>query len=49
MGGKKIPGTNGEIGAYIAKVSAGGSAEQTGKVVEGKNSFLYYNKIAREE
>lgn len=37
MGGKEIPGTNGEIGAYIAKVSAGGCAEHTGKVVEGKN------------
>lgn len=37
MGGKEIPGTNGEIGAYIAKVSAGGCAEHMGKVVEGKN------------
>ncbi|KAG1936897.1 protein piccolo [Pimephales promelas] len=35
VGGKEIPGTNGEIGAYIAKVSPGGWAEQTGKVVEG--------------
>lgn len=37
MGGKEIPGTNGEIGAYIAKVSTGGCAEQMGNVVEGKN------------
>lgn len=40
MGGKEIPGTNGEIGAYIARVSTGGCAEQTGKVVEGKNFYI---------
>ncbi|XP_057204608.1 protein piccolo-like isoform X2 [Triplophysa rosa] len=45
VGGKKIPGTNGEIGAYIAKVSAGGSAEQTGKVVEGMQ-VLEWNGIS---
>lgn len=36
VGGKEIPGSRGEIGAYIAKVTLGGVAEQTGKVVEGK-------------
>lgn len=36
VGGKEIPGGQGEIGAYIAKVIHGGVAEQTGKVVEGK-------------
>lgn len=36
VGGKEIPGSHGEIGAYIAKVMPGGVAEQTGKVVEGK-------------
>lgn len=36
VGGKDIPGSRGEIGAYIAKVIPGGVAEQTGKVVEGK-------------
>ncbi|MFT7814925.1 protein piccolo-like isoform X1 [Arapaima gigas] len=35
VGGKEIPGTNGEIGAYIAKVLPGGAAEQTGKIMEG--------------
>ncbi|XP_045554704.1 protein piccolo isoform X1 [Salmo salar] len=35
VGGKEIPGSRGEIGAYIAKVTLGGVAEQTGKVVEG--------------
>uniref|UniRef100_A0A3P9CXC1 Piccolo presynaptic cytomatrix protein n=1 Tax=Maylandia zebra TaxID=106582 RepID=A0A3P9CXC1_9CICH len=35
VGGKEIPGSCGEIGAYIAKVIPGGVAEQTGKVVEG--------------
>uniref|UniRef100_A0A4W5RF27 PDZ domain-containing protein n=1 Tax=Hucho hucho TaxID=62062 RepID=A0A4W5RF27_9TELE len=35
VGGKVIPGCHGEIGAYIAKVTPGGVAEQTGKVVEG--------------
>lgn len=39
VGGKEIPGTNREIGAYIAKVSAGGYAEQTGKVLEGRNFY----------
>lgn len=36
VGGKEIPGSRGEIGAYIAKVIPGGVAEQTGKVLEGK-------------
>uniref|UniRef100_A0AAR2L7U3 Protein piccolo n=1 Tax=Pygocentrus nattereri TaxID=42514 RepID=A0AAR2L7U3_PYGNA len=44
VGGKEIPGSNGEIGAYIAKVSAGGSAERTGKVVEGMQ-VLEWNGI----
>lgn len=35
VGGKEIPGSRGEIGAYIARVIPGGMAEQTGKVVEG--------------
>ncbi|XP_053108815.1 protein piccolo isoform X2 [Hemicordylus capensis] len=35
VGGKEISGTNGEIGAYIAKILPGGSAEQTGKIMEG--------------
>uniref|UniRef100_A0A3Q0T6R8 Protein piccolo n=1 Tax=Amphilophus citrinellus TaxID=61819 RepID=A0A3Q0T6R8_AMPCI len=35
VGGKDIPGSRGEIGAYIAKVIPGSVAEQTGKVVEG--------------
>lgn len=38
VGGKEIPGTDTDIGAYIAKVTPGGQAEQTGKVVEGKTS-----------
>ena len=36
VGGKEIPGSRGEIGAYIAKVVPGGVAESTGKIVEGK-------------
>lgn len=36
VGGKEIPGSRGEIGAYVAKVIPGGAAEQTGKFVEGK-------------
>lgn len=39
VGGKEIPGSRGEIGAYIAKVIPGGVAEQTGKVVEGKRKM----------
>ncbi|CAB1313755.1 unnamed protein product [Coregonus sp. 'balchen'] len=37
VGGKEIPGSRGEIGAYMAKVTPGGVAEQTGKVVEGND------------
>ncbi|KAK2842186.1 hypothetical protein Q5P01_012386 [Channa striata] len=35
VGGKEIPGSRGDIGAYVAKIVPGGVAEQTGKVVEG--------------
>lgn len=36
VGGKEIPGTNREIGAYIANLAPAGTAELSGKVVEGK-------------
>lgn len=36
VGGKEVPGSNGDIGAYVAKVLPGGAAEQTGKILEGK-------------
>ncbi|XP_048113604.1 protein piccolo isoform X3 [Alosa alosa] len=45
VGGKEIPGANGDIGAYIAKVTPGGHAEQSGKVVEGMQ-VLEWNGIA---
>ncbi|XP_034019322.1 protein piccolo isoform X2 [Thalassophryne amazonica] len=35
VGGKEVPGSNGDIGAYVANVLPGGAAEQTGKVLEG--------------
>lgn len=35
VGGKEVPRSNGEIGAYVAKVLPGGAAEQTGKILEG--------------
>ncbi|KAM9401766.1 protein piccolo isoform 4-T4 [Salvelinus alpinus] len=35
VGGKEVPGTNGDIGAYVAKVLPGGVAQQTGKILEG--------------
>uniref|UniRef100_A0ACB8FS05 Uncharacterized protein n=1 Tax=Sphaerodactylus townsendi TaxID=933632 RepID=A0ACB8FS05_9SAUR len=44
VGGKDIPGANGEIGAYVAKILPGGSAEQTGKVMEGMQ-VLEWNGI----
>uniref|UniRef100_A0A8C3PFD0 Protein piccolo n=1 Tax=Chrysemys picta bellii TaxID=8478 RepID=A0A8C3PFD0_CHRPI len=44
VGGKEIPGNNGEIGAYIAKILPGGSAEQTGKLMEGMQ-VLEWNGI----
>uniref|UniRef100_A0A3Q2W6Q2 Protein piccolo n=1 Tax=Haplochromis burtoni TaxID=8153 RepID=A0A3Q2W6Q2_HAPBU len=34
VGGKEVPGSNGDIGAYVAKVLPGGAAEQTGKILE---------------
>lgn len=40
VGGKEIPGSSGEIGAYIAKILPGGNAEQTGKLIEGKINAL---------
>ncbi|XP_014643707.1 PREDICTED: protein piccolo [Ceratotherium simum simum] len=44
VGGKEIPGHSGEIGAYIAKILPGGSAEQTGKLMEGMQ-VLEWNGI----
>ncbi|ERE89082.1 protein piccolo [Cricetulus griseus] len=44
VGGKEIPGHSGEIGAYIAKILPGGSAEHTGKLVEGMQ-VLEWNGI----
>ncbi|KAM4676068.1 protein piccolo [Discoglossus pictus] len=35
VGGKEIPGSHGEIGAYIAKILPGGGAEHTGRLTEG--------------
>lgn len=60
VGGKEIPGSRGEIGAYIAKVIPGGAAEQTGKFVEGKctreeksasgdNAHLNDNKYSKKQ
>lgn len=40
VGGKEVPGSNGEIGAYVAKVLPGGAAEQTGKIVEGETLVM---------
>ncbi|XP_057711167.1 protein piccolo isoform X3 [Corythoichthys intestinalis] len=44
VGGKEVPGANGEIGAYVAKVLPGGAAEQTGKILEGMQ-VLEWNGI----
>lgn len=41
VGGKEVPRSNGEIGAYVAKVLPGGAAEQTGKILEG-NLLLFF-------
>ncbi|XP_042604524.1 protein piccolo isoform X3 [Cyprinus carpio] len=45
VGGKDVPGSNGDIGAYVAKVLPGGAAEQTGKIVEGMQ-VLEWNSIS---
>ncbi|XP_059510791.1 protein piccolo, partial [Stegostoma tigrinum] len=44
IGGKEIPGRNGEIGAYIAKIFPGGHAEQSGELTEGMQ-VLEWNGI----
>ncbi|MCI4379053.1 hypothetical protein PGIGA_G00223460 [Pangasianodon gigas] len=44
VGGKEIPGTNGQIGAYIANLAPAGTAELSGKVVEGMQ-VLEWNGI----
>ncbi|XP_065699671.1 protein piccolo isoform X11 [Patagioenas fasciata] len=44
VGGKEIPGSSGEIGAYIAKILPGGNAELTGKLIEGMQ-VLEWNGI----
>ncbi|XP_053575139.1 protein piccolo [Bombina bombina] len=43
VGGKEIPGTHGEIGAYIAKILAGGGAEHTGRLTEGMQVLEWSN------
>ncbi|XP_069375664.1 protein piccolo isoform X8 [Paralichthys olivaceus] len=53
VGGKEVPGSNGDIGAYVAKVLPGGAAEQTGKILEGMqvlewNSVLLTGKTYEE-
>ncbi|XP_053097735.1 protein piccolo isoform X4 [Pangasianodon hypophthalmus] len=45
IGGKEVPGSDGEIGAYVAKVLPGGAAEQSGKIVEGMQ-VLEWNGIS---
>ncbi|XP_016123685.1 protein piccolo isoform X3 [Sinocyclocheilus grahami] len=45
VGGKEVPGSNGDIGAYVAKVLPGGAAEQMGKIVEGMQ-VLEWNSIS---
>ncbi|XP_048466146.1 protein piccolo-like [Rhincodon typus] len=44
IGGKEIPGRNGEIGAYVAKIFPGGHAEQSGELTEGMQ-VLEWNGI----
>ncbi|XP_034433912.1 protein piccolo isoform X7 [Hippoglossus hippoglossus] len=44
VGGKEVPGSNGDIGAYVAKVLPGGAAEQTGKILEGMQ-VLEWNAV----
>lgn len=44
VGGKEVPGSNGEIGAYVAKVLPGGAAEQTGKILEGN----FYHELSKK-
>lgn len=41
VGGKEVPGSEGEIGAYVAKVLPSGAAEQTGKILEGEQRFHF--------
>ncbi|XP_056603794.1 protein piccolo [Triplophysa dalaica] len=45
VGGKEVPASSGDIGAYVAKILPGGAAEQTGKMVEGMQ-VLEWNGIS---
>lgn len=45
VGGKEVPNSNGDIGAYVAKVLPGGAAEQTGKILEGNFSNTFKVKF----
>ncbi|KAJ8007211.1 hypothetical protein DPEC_G00115180, partial [Dallia pectoralis] len=45
VGGKEVPGSAGDIGAYVAKVLPGGAAEHTGKILEGMQ-VLEWNGIS---
>ena len=41
VGGKYIPGTQGQIGAYVAAIYPGGVADQLhGELQEGKSDLL---------
>ncbi len=43
VGGKYIPGTQGEIGAYVAAIYPGGVADQLhGELQEGKAATLHF-------
>ncbi|GIY79887.1 protein piccolo [Caerostris darwini] len=43
VGGKEIPGSNGMIGAYVARIYPGGVVETLGEVREGQspNAFAF--------
>lgn len=42
VGGKEIPGSNGRLGAYIAKITPGGVVSTFGELKEG-NLVLEWN------
>jgi protein piccolo len=36
IGGKEIPGTGGQLGAYVTRIYPGGVVESLGEIKEGK-------------
>jgi hypothetical protein len=41
IGGKEIPGTGGQLGAFVTRIYPGGVVETLGEIKEGKSTQNY--------